>query len=152
MEKIENEAQEEPEVVSVDLPTKTSDSSTAAEFQNSLVETTMKDTKNEAASTEAEVKEDEAQASSTKSDGVKISSSDNVTQRIAYFRLGDMGGNKGGELSFVPRIGDVVEFELAKDKVLSKFVFAQNIVLKKKVVFWMILGLSMQQKKKIWIH
>ena len=63
---------------------------------------------------------------------MKISSSDNVTQRIAYFRLGDMDGNKGGESSFVPRIGDVVEFELAKDKVLSKFVFAQNIVLKKK--------------------
>ena len=40
IEKIENEAQEEPEVVAVDPPAETSDSSTAAESQNGLVETT----------------------------------------------------------------------------------------------------------------
>ena len=55
IEKIENEAQEEPQVVAVDPSAETSDSSTTGESQKGLVETTNKDTKNEAASTEAEV-------------------------------------------------------------------------------------------------
>ena len=147
-EKIENEAQEVPEEVASDSSAKTTDNSTTGESQNGPVEIAKKGTGYEGSSIHAEVETDQApeesaskyidendeasEEPSTKSEDVNPSSSDNTAQRIAYFRLDDMDLNKGNESSVVPRIGDVVEFELAKDKVLSKLVFAQNIVLKTK--------------------
>ena len=51
---------------------------------------------------------------------------------ITYFRLDDIVEGDIGNGIYIPRIGDVVEFELAQDVVLTRFLFARNLICKEK--------------------